>query len=174
MRQLSGFIEQNGSQSPPRACSTRYPLSDQANRGRFAMFGRYTVESHLCREFQNRNKITVSHRPRRRASTLADFSRKQPNLMEFRTGAQLYTSVNEYLNWRSGASWRPLAHRFHDERLGYLSAANTLNQAFNSLSPERCACPYCKGSPFVEDRRGTAAPSFTPQSQRPAGRRARA
>jgi hypothetical protein len=176
MRQLSGFLELRGSLLLPVRL-TSYPLSDTGEpHGGSQMFGRFAVEGNLCREFQNQNKITISHRMRRRAGSLADFPRKRPNLMEFRTGLQIYTSVVEYLNWRSGASWRPMSHRFRDERLGPLSAANTLNQAFNASPPGECACPYCRGSAFVipTDEQITSSAALLTPGRRPAARRARA
>jgi hypothetical protein len=172
MRQLSGSTEQHGS-LPLRVRFTLYPLSDMGEpHGGSQMFGRFAVESHLCREFGNRNNSTIPNGLRRCAGRLAVLPRKRPNLMEFRTGWQVYASVSEYLNWRSGAAWRPMSHRFNDDRLGYLSAANTLNQAFNGLFPERCACPYCKGSPFADERIRPAATLTPHPTQRPAARRA--
>jgi hypothetical protein len=68
-----------------------------------------------------------------------------------RTAAQFLRSVVDYLQWRSGAAWRPLSQRFHPDRFDYLRAIYFVNAA--QLATGACSCPYCHGAPFVGERR---------------------
>lgn len=77
-------------------------------------------------------------------------------IVDGRTGVQWTASVRDYLSWRSGRTWLPLARRFHPESLFYTEGLNTLNQAFRPAYLDQgaaCACCYCMGAPFADERR---------------------
>lgn len=159
MRHVPGSIFRVRGSLPGRSF-TPYPLSDTSEPNperRFAMFGRFAVECglrrDLCRDYQRNRSPKLISQPCRSPRVRDRRPIGRTLVSEFRSGFQIYTSVRNYLLWRSGADWRPMSHRFHDDRLDYLSASNTLNQAFNSDSPKPCACPYCSGSPFADERR---------------------
>lgn len=82
-------------------------------------------------------------------------------IVDGRTSRQFVASVREYLTWRSGRSWLPVARRFHPESLYYAEGLNTLNSAFKSgllVSGDDCACCYCvTGAPFADERKPVAS-----------------
>lgn len=74
---------------------------------------------------------------------------ESPAMPDNRTDYQLYTSIKNYLLWRSGADWRRSSERNHPDRRDYLAALNWLNGAWNS-PVESCPCVYC--NPIVSRR----------------------
>jgi hypothetical protein len=66
-----------------------------------------------------------------------------------RNGSQWMRSVLAYLDWRSGDSWRPMAHRNHPDRRAYTDASLTLRQAFFHAPSRPPAKPVAKATHTV-------------------------
>lgn len=76
------------------------------------------------------------------------------DVVDGRTGWQWVQSIRAYLEWRSGAAWRPVSERWHAEKVPYTQAVNWLNEGFNGT--RTCECPYCLGAPFYVGARELA------------------
>lgn len=63
-----------------------------------------------------------------------------------RTPIQVVRSVLAYLDWRMGAAWRPLSHRWHADRLYYLDGARLVIECWNAPA-ETSAIPVREISP---------------------------
>jgi hypothetical protein len=60
--------------------------------------------------------------------------------LDGRKAHQWVTSTLGYLNWRSGAEWRPLSDRWNPDRIDYLRAAYLVKSAQNV--PDRALQPW--------------------------------
>lgn len=47
-----------------------------------------------------------------------------------RSGYQWYQSIEAYLLWRAGSSWRPISDRYNPERWYYLDGLRLLHDAY--------------------------------------------
>lgn len=72
-----------------------------------------------------------------------------------RKAHQWIASVQAYLEWRAGDSWRPVSQRFHPEREYYVCGYRTLMQAW--LGPEPAAKRLPQPIPFP------AKPAYKPK-----------
>jgi hypothetical protein len=71
--------------------------------------------------------------------------------LDGRSEYRWFLSVSDYLNWRALRTQRDSADRYNPERVYYFGGIHALTECHNNLRD--CACVYCQGAPFADERK---------------------